>query len=105
MVKNDPNTGNDFLKSLDKKLWTAADTTYRPFGTNVFTPGRYVGAEEVEDDGVLSVSKPKRGLNCELATQFHESEKLQPAIRDNFPPLLHLMKTHRFDELTARALA
>lgn len=25
MVKNDPNTGNDFLKSLDKKLWTAAD--------------------------------------------------------------------------------
>jgi len=54
----------------------------------VLTPGRYVGAEEVEDDGVLSVSKPERGLTRELATQFHESEKLQSAIRDNMQKLL-----------------
>ena len=49
----------------------------------VLTPGRFVGAEEVEDDGVLLVSKPERGLTRELATQFHKSEKLQSAIRDN----------------------
>ena len=48
----------------------------------VLTPGRYVGAEEVEDDGVPFAEKMK-GLTRELATQFHESEKLQSAIRDN----------------------
>ena len=48
----------------------------------VLTPGRYVGAEEVEDDGVPFAEKME-GLTRELATQFHESEKLQAAIRDN----------------------
>ena len=47
----------------------------------VLTPGRYVGAEEVEDDGVPFAEKME-GLTRELATQFHESEKLQAAIRD-----------------------
>ncbi|TWT80458.1 hypothetical protein CA13_18750 [Planctomycetes bacterium CA13] len=56
-------------------------TTCRPFGT-VLTPGRYVGAEEVEDDGVPFAEKME-GLTRELATQFHESEKRQAAIRDN----------------------
>ena len=28
-------------------------TAYRPFGTNVLAPGRYVGAEAVEDDHPL----------------------------------------------------
>ncbi|QDV57207.1 type I restriction-modification system subunit M N-terminal domain-containing protein [Rosistilla oblonga] len=46
----------------------------------VLTPGRYVGAEEVEDDGVPFAEKME-GLTRELATQFHESEKLQSAIR------------------------
>ena len=62
-------------------------TTCRPFGTNVLTPGRVACAEEVEDDGVLFVSKPKSGLTRELATQFHESEKLHAAIRDNMQKL------------------
>ena len=47
---------------------------------HVLTPGRYVGAEEVEGDSVQSISRSKRGLTRELATQFHESEKLQAAI-------------------------
>jgi hypothetical protein len=55
-------------------------TTCRPFGTN-FAPGRYVGAEEVEDDGVPLAEKME-GLTRELANRFHESEKLQAAIRD-----------------------
>jgi len=46
----------------------------------VLTPGRYVGAEEVEDDGVQFAEKME-GLTRELATQFHESEELQSAIR------------------------
>ncbi len=32
-------------------------TTCRPFGTNGLTRGRYVGAEEVEDDGVPCAEK------------------------------------------------
>ncbi|MEM6468303.1 MAG: type I restriction-modification system subunit M [Planctomycetota bacterium] len=52
----------------------------------VLTPGRYVGAEEVEDDGVPFAEKME-GLTRELATQFHESEKLQSAIRDNMQKL------------------
>ena len=52
----------------------------------VLTPGRYVGAEEVEDDGVPFAEKME-GLTRELATQFRESEKLQAAIRDNMQKL------------------
>ena len=48
----------------------------------VLTPGRYVGAEEVEGDGAPFAEKME-GLTRELTTQFHESEKLQPAVRDN----------------------
>ena len=40
---------------------------------HVLTPGRYVGAEEVEDDGVPFAEKLE-GLTRELATQFHESD-------------------------------
>ncbi|WP_372720033.1 hypothetical protein [Novipirellula sp.] len=46
----------------------------RPFGTNVLAPGRYFGAEEVEDDGVPFAEKME-DLTRELATQFHESER------------------------------
>ena len=62
--------------------FTPVATTYRPVGTNVLTPGRYVGAEDVEDDGVPFAEKME-GLPRKLATQFHESEKLRAAIRDN----------------------
>ena len=48
---------------------------------HVLTPGRYVGAEKVEDDGV-PFSEKTEGLTRELATQFHESGNLQMAIRD-----------------------
>lgn len=47
----------------------------------VLTPGRYVGAEEVEDDGVPFAEK-REGLTRELATKFHKSEKRQAAIHD-----------------------
>ncbi len=52
----------------------------------VLTPGRYVGAEEVEDDGVPFAEKMAT-LTSELADQFAESAKLENAIRKNMKAL------------------
>lgn len=46
----------------------------------VLTPGRYVGAEEVEDEGEPFEEKMTR-LVTELNTQVGESVKLQQAIK------------------------
>ena len=48
----------------------------------VLTPGRYVGAEEVEDDGEPFEEKMTR-LVAELDGQFAESAKLEKAIKAN----------------------
>ena len=48
----------------------------------VLTPGRYVGAEEVEDDGEPFDEKMPR-LIAELHAQFAESTKLEQAIKAN----------------------
>ncbi len=48
----------------------------------VLTPGRYVGAEEVEDDGDPFEEKMPR-LVAELNAQFFESAKLEEAIKAN----------------------
>ncbi len=52
----------------------------------VLTPGRYVGAEEVEDDGEPFEEKMDR-LTAELAEQFRESELLEGEIRENLKGL------------------
>ena len=52
----------------------------------VLTPGRYVGAEEVADDGDPFEEKMPR-LVAELAGQFAESDKLEAAIRANLKGL------------------
>ena len=49
---------------------------------HVLTPGRYVGAEEVEDDGEPFEDKMKR-LVDELTEQFAESAGLESAIKTN----------------------
>jgi type I restriction enzyme M protein len=49
---------------------------------HVLTPGRYVGAEEVEDDGEPFEEKMPR-LVAELNAQFAESAKLEHAIKAN----------------------
>jgi len=53
---------------------------------HVLTPGRYVGAEEVEDDGEPFDEKMQR-LVAELNGQFAESRKLEKAIRSNLKGL------------------
>lgn len=49
---------------------------------HVLTPGRYVGAEEVEDDGDPFEEKMPR-LVAELHAQFAEAAKLEQAIKAN----------------------
>ena len=49
---------------------------------HVLTPGRYVGAEEVEDDGDPFAEKMPR-LVAELHAQFAESAKLEQVINAN----------------------
>ena len=48
----------------------------------VLTPGRYVGVEEVEDDGVPFEEKMKN-ITSELSKQFEESHRLEEEIRKN----------------------
>lgn len=48
----------------------------------VLTPGRYVGTEEQEDDGIPFEEKMKT-LTTELKTQFEESHKLEDEINKN----------------------
>jgi type I restriction enzyme M protein len=52
----------------------------------VLTPGRYVGAEEVEDEGEPFEEKMTRLVN-ELNAQFAESSKLEHAIKTNLAGL------------------
>ncbi len=53
---------------------------------HALTPGRFVGAEEVQDDGDPFEEKMPR-LVAELHVQFAESAKLERAIRANFDRL------------------
>jgi type I restriction enzyme M protein len=53
---------------------------------HVLTPGRYVGAEEVEDDGEPFEDKMNR-IIATLEEQFAESARLESAIRRNFARL------------------
>jgi type I restriction enzyme M protein len=60
----------------------SATTTEIAAHGHVLTPGRYVGAEEVEDDGDPFEEKMPR-LVAELQAQFVESAKLEQAIKAN----------------------
>ena len=53
---------------------------------HVLTPGRYVGAEEQEDDGEVFADKMAR-LTAQLADQFGKSAKLEGEIRRNLAGL------------------
>ena len=52
----------------------------------VLTPGRYVGAAEVEDDGEPFAEKMER-LTIQLKAQFEESNELEVEIRKNLAGL------------------
>ena len=52
----------------------------------ILTPGRYVGTEEIEEDGEVFEEKMKR-LSAELSEQFKKSDKLEIEIRKNLKGL------------------
>ena len=52
----------------------------------MLTPGRYVGAEDVADDGE-PVDEKMQKLVTELNAQFAESAKLEKAIKTNLQGL------------------
>jgi len=53
---------------------------------HVLTPGRYVGAEEIEDDGV-SFEEKMAELSAELFEQMAEAQELDNTIRQNLEAL------------------
>jgi hypothetical protein len=75
-VPEDDNT--ESLRQLDRKL--EGDPRWEH--GYILTPGRYVGAEEVEGDGV-----PFEENMATLTTQFVEFAKLDKAIRENMKAL------------------
>ncbi len=52
----------------------------------VLTPGRYVGAEETEEDDEAFAEKMRR-LTAQLGEQFAESARLEAEIRKNLQRL------------------
>ena len=54
----------------------------------VLTPGRYVGAEEIEDDDEPFEDKMKR-LTAKLEEQFAEGARLEQIIRENLKGLAY----------------
>ena len=48
----------------------------------VLTPGRYVGVEEAQDDGIPFEEKMKN-ITSEVSKQFEESHRLEEEIRKN----------------------
>ena len=52
----------------------------------MLTPGRYVGAAEIEDDGIPFEEKMSE-LSATLYEQFAESDQLEAAIKRNLEVL------------------
>ncbi len=78
------NEGGDYE---DKAGWwkSAALEEIKGHGY-VLTPGRYVGAEEVEDDGIPFEEKMAK-LSAELYAQFAKAEQLEATIKKNLDHL------------------
>ncbi len=55
---------------------------------HILTPGRYVGAAEIEDDGPPFEEKMEK-LTSQLHEQFKESQKLEQQIKDNLKEFGH----------------
>ncbi len=75
--RGDKGAGNyEDVAGFCKSATTAEIATHG----HVLTPGRYVGAEEVEDDGEVFADKMPR-LVAELTGQFADSSRLENAIK------------------------
>jgi len=71
----------------DKPGWWKSSTTEEIASHGyVLTPGRYVGAEKIEDDGIPFEEK-MAGFSATLYQQFKESARLEAAIKANLEGL------------------
>lgn len=76
------NYQNDENYENVKGLCYSATTEEIKSNDYVLTPGRYVGVEETEDDGIPFEEKMKN-ITSELSKQFEESHKLEEEIKNN----------------------
>jgi len=67
-------------------FWISATTDEIKEHGYVLTPGRYVGAAEIEDDGILFEEKMAE-LSAKLYEQFAEADQLEATIRKNLEGL------------------
>ena len=76
------------IKSYEDKAGYSKAATLEEIKTNdfVLTPGRYVGAAEIEDDGIPFEVKMKE-LSKTLYSQMEQAELLDKAIRQNLEVL------------------
>ena len=74
-------------------FWVPKEARWEEIGKHgyVLTPGRYVGVEPQEDDGVPFEEKMER-LTSQLKEQFEESRKLETTIRSNLEELGYEIK-------------
>lgn len=86
MAQNDTNKNGGNL-GFEAEMFKAAEIAKHG---HVLTPGRYVGAEAVADDGEPFEVKMER-LVAQLDEQFAESAKLEQAIRANLKGLGHAL--------------
>ncbi|MCH9031996.1 MAG: N-6 DNA methylase, partial [candidate division Zixibacteria bacterium] len=71
----------------DKAGWWKSATLEEIKGHRyVLTPGRYVGAEELENDGIPFEEKMTE-LSANLYEQFDKSDKLEATIKKNLEAL------------------
>lgn len=83
-IDNIANAYHDFVKGEDvQKLGYAHEAELAEIEQNnfVLTPGRYVGLEEVEDDGI-PFEERMEDLTSELGDLLNESHKLEEVIRE-----------------------
>lgn len=83
-IDNISNAYHDFVKGEDvQKLGYVHEADLAEIEQNnfVLAPGRYVGLEEVEDDGIKFEEKME-GLTSELGDLLNESHKLEEEIRE-----------------------
>ncbi len=73
-------TGQDYADQ--KGFCASADLADIQKHDYVLTPGRYVGAEEIENDGEAFAEKMAR-LTKQLKAQFEESDRLEAEIEKN----------------------
>lgn len=76
------NYQNDENYSDDKGFCYSATTEEIKSNDYVLTPGRYVGVEDAEDDGIPFEEKMKN-ITSELSKQFEESRRLEEEIKNN----------------------